>query len=438
MLPETILIRNVALIGGALLGMIVCYKLRRQFQRVSVVPLLLILGLFIWVSAHLIFFSNDFNAQYDEYRSIWKRVALSAIFAVGLGLALGQASHRMSERYWRLIFIGLMMPSLIYLVKFALTSYGMAGFEVPAFLKLYRTSSPYYIPKTAYVSFCLPVFAMALGGLEFNIRHWKGVKPSTLIYIVSLVIILFLFASEMIKNGILYGLILLGIFFIRIVLSLSTLKKKLIIGFVLIMLLLSIFSMTKIQNEYALQSFRSDLKVSLDIEGVQHWKYNGKIGYPQNDIGRQVSSTNYERIAWGAAGIKLLKEYPMGYGLVEQSFGRLAKIRWPDSTLSQSHSGWLDLALGIGMPGVLMLLISLLAAMALLYFPSRGQENSFWCCTVRWPLLAILLMWCTTELSQKVFLDCMVFWVCFAGGIVVAIFFNSKRRGLTSDVVNVP
>ena len=196
--------------------------------------------------------------------------------------------------------------------------------------------------------------------------------------------------------------------------------------------------MTKIQNEYALQSFRSDLKVSLDIEGVQHWKYNGKIGYPQNDIGRQVSSTNYERIAWGAAGIKLLKEYPMGYGLVEQSFGRLAKIRWPDSTLSQSHSGWLDLALGIGMPGVLMLLISLLAAMALLYFPSRGQENSFWCCTVRWPLLAILLMWCTTELSQKVFLDCMVFWVCFAGGIVVAIFFNSKRRGLTSDVVNVP
>jgi hypothetical protein len=69
-------------------------------------------------------------------------------------------------------------------------------------------------------------------------------------------------------------------------------------------------------------------------------------------MGEMVSVGNHELIAWGVAGGEFLLNNPLDYGLIELSFGHLAKERWPESKLHQSHSGWLDFTIGLGLPGI--------------------------------------------------------------------------------------
>lgn len=136
-----------------------------------------------------------------------------------------------------------------------------------------------------------------------------------------------------------------------------------------------------------------------------------------------VSVTNYERMAWAKEGIKLAIQNPLGYGLIERSFGHLAKLNWPDSKLHQSHSGWIDLTLGLGIPGILLILSSLLLLLHHI-FKSAGQQGGgtiatqsiypamAWCA-----IFSLLIIWCTTEISQKVYFDDLIFWLALASGL---------------------
>ena len=66
-----------------------------------------------------------------------------------------------------------------------------------------------------------------------------------------------------------------------------------------------------------------------------------------------VSITTFERVTWFRAGLDLGAIAPFGYGLVEDSIRRMAKLKWPEASpnLSHSHSGWLDVVLAVGIPG---------------------------------------------------------------------------------------
>lgn len=123
-LPETILIRHICLIVGTLLSLWIIYRNRDLLFQKCAIPIWLIATLFAWVTFHLFFLSTDFAAQYEEYTSIWKRAALGAIFALGFGIALSSLSRKkdVTERYlWALMYLGLLAPTLVYIIKFALT-----------------------------------------------------------------------------------------------------------------------------------------------------------------------------------------------------------------------------------------------------------------------------------------------------------------------------
>jgi hypothetical protein len=167
-----------------------------------------------------------------------------------------------------------------------------------------------------------------------------------------------------------------------------------------------------VKNNPSWGTMLADAKVAYRINEVPNWKYSGLKGYPRNELGQVVSVTNYDRIAWGITGTYLLLKNPLGYGLIERSYGHLAAKEYPDSRLHQSHSGWLDLALGIGLPGLLLIYSSLAISLRrALKYPN------FWKPFIFWTTISIMLMWCTTELSQKVYFDSLIFWVCLFSGL---------------------
>lgn len=419
-LPEIASWRNTSLIAGAVLGLYVSYQYRFLLLSKQALPIWLIGILFVWASFHLLFLSQNPAVQLIEFKGIWKRAFLAVIFALGLGLSIANNTERIRKWAWPLIYFGLLMPTLIYLLKWILTFYGQSIFgleSIPAFLRVYPNSQPFYVPKTDYVVFCLPTLAVALGQM-LTVLQDRCIKwGQLLIYTASVAAVSFVFYGQNIKNGFVYEALLFTLFLLMLV---RVSKKKwtpIKVGIIAMILVGVIFVGQKhIQQNDSWATFAADAKIAVQLDRYQEWKFNGEKGYPINELGKTVSGTNYERIAWGLVGINLFQDNLLGYGLIENSFGPLVNKKWPESSirLTHAHGGWLDLALGLGLPGITLVLTALTLALVRTRNLTTPWEN-----LGRWVLLSTLLLWCTTEVSNNGNFDPLLFWITMTASLAL-------------------
>ncbi|MBT8541002.1 hypothetical protein G6722_06620 [Polynucleobacter paneuropaeus] len=440
MLPKTIFLRNTCLGIGAALSLFVIYRYRKYFLNKFALPAYLLIGLFLWLIFHLLFLSNDYPAQYKELTSVWKNCVIAIIFGLGFGISLSSLlNHSFANRnppkvnskisliVWIVVWLGLIAPELIFIIKWILTNKGSAwGITAPDSWKLWPGSAPYYVAKIDYVCFCLPVLAIALGQIKVQIDQERILSWANGFYICVVGSVLFVFAKWQVFNGFIYALlitaILAGVLVWRYFKKASSGKQFIAIIFICALAASLVY---QIKTDSHFETFVADAKVALDGEKYPQWKYDGTQGYPNNELGRQVYPSNYERVSWFVHGVELIPRYPQGYGLLHRSFGRLVKMDYPDSKMHQSHSGWLDLTLGIGIVGVALILGAMLLAMrncsrlqihALMPEKDALNRNAYlnvaW-----WALLGLGLIWCTTEISQKVNMEALLFWVALATGM---------------------
>ena len=421
-LPEIAAWRNTSLVIGAALGLYVSYQYRFLLLNKEALPIWLIVMLFIWASFHLLFLSQNPVVQLIEFKGIWKRALLAVIFALGLGLSIANNAERIKKWSWPLIYLGLLMPTLIYLLKWTLTHYGQSifGFEsVPAFLKVYPGSQLFYVPKTDYVVFCLPTLAVALGQILTLLQEKRIKWVQLCIYGASIAAVSFVFYGQNVKNGFVYEGLLFILFLLMAVVATKKNWAPIKAGVIALTLIGAGFVGYKhIQQNDSWASFAADSRIAVQLDRYQEWKFVGEKGYPLNELGKTVSGTNYERIAWGLVGMSLFRENLLGYGLIENSFGPLVNKKWPESSvrLTHAHSGWLDLALGLGLPGIALVLIALILALQL-----TGDLTTPWKNLGRWVLLSTLLLWCTTEVSNNGNFDPLLFWVVLTASLALRV-----------------
>jgi len=413
-LPETILIRNLCLVLGGLIGIYQIYTYRTFLTYKKAIPIYLLFTLFIWSTVHLLFLSNNFALQLNEYQSIWKRSLIGAIFALGFGLGIANASSKVRQWAWIIFYLGLLLPTLIYILKFGLIHYEkLSGVSI----------GPYwhrYIAKTAYMGFCIPALVVALGQIYSQTTQGKWLNFGNFIYLCTIPTVLFVFYAENIKNGVLYSFLFILIF-IGLVTHRYFKAAPVKIGVLLALVIFgsALFIKQHIEQNHSWQNLFADAKVAVQTERIEAWRVCGSE-LPKNDLGEAVSDTNYSRIAWGINALKLIPQYPLGYGLIEQSFGQIGLQVWRGSCLSQSHSGWLDLTLGIGMPGMLLLLGALFMSLKGLLGlkPVLIDYLAEWRVMSISTLICFALIWCTTEISQKVFFDELIFFIALACGLL--------------------
>jgi hypothetical protein len=430
---ELLYFRRVLLISGAVLALYPIYQYRSYLFQKRAIPLWLMVGLFAWALFHLLFLSHDYAAQLLELRRIWKYAGLGAVFAFGLGLSLANANAKQRASYWPVIYLGLCLPMLIYLIKYALTMHAPLDISVPAFLKInFDNNSAYYVPKTDYVAFCLPVLALSLGQifslLTSHLKLYSRQYLSMCLYLFAIGATLFLFYVQNTKNGIVYAILCIALFLALVLFKVSSVKlwHK---AFFVIVVVLTIVTMLipHLQKNESWRSLIADTRVGFQLEQYPQWKYGDGQIFPTNEYGKTVSITNYMRAAWFKAGLQLAAKDPLGYGLVEDSFKRMAKTKWPEvsPSLSHSHSGWLDLMLGVGIPGVFCIFCALL-----INIKQRHGAAQPWGSMVFWTLIANLMLWATTEVAATVTFAVLIFWVSWACGLTL-VDQSSKRDAET-------
>lgn len=88
-----------------------------------------------------------------------------------------------------------------------------------------------------------------------------------------------------------------------------------------------------------------------DTEG-QGWLRTGP--YPLLANGNTVDPSAYERIAWIRGGLDLIADKPLGYGYDRRAFNQALTLSGYPNQVGHSHSGFIDLGVGLGVPGILL------------------------------------------------------------------------------------
>lgn len=411
--PGTIAARNCIIIIGSIISIYLLWLARQLMSfRQSWAPISMVVLFFIWISARLFLSPGNFDLQWIEYTSVWKRSFLGVIFGVGLGVAVLTYPKK---NLWPIFYFGLLAPTLIYFIR-VLINFSPTNLGTFSIWALAQHGTSFYIPKTSYVFYCLPVLAVAFGQiLQHSFYVQKRIHSEFyFLHLFTVIAVSMVFYLENIKNGVFYEAIL-GVLTCLIAFKGGrqrfTLWNSLLV--MTLVTMISFFVVLNINKNESWRNFIADAKFASQVEKNSMWVDNSPL--PLNELGRPISGTNYDRISWGIIGLRLIAQYPMGYGVLNGSFGHLARKNWPKATVTQSHSGWLDLAMGLGIPGVFFIAGGLISGL-IAVCRNRAVFNP-WKSTTCWIVLSICILFFTTEVSQNIYLESVFLIIGFTIGL---------------------
>ena len=409
-ISNTIALRNILLTLTVFLVVIYFYILIKVenkanwnyyhilFKENILVPLIFF-SLYVWIILHLLLFSRYQSLQIHEFSSTWIRVLLSAISGFGIGLIIKDKNH-----YFPFLFTGVFVTLCINSLQELLLIYGFIN----------SRSSFTYTGKINSV-LMWTIYSSAIAGWLLNkSKEMSNFLLST--YIASLFFCLYTFVFILnTKNGffvfsMISAMILVYLCIKRyefFVLEKLNYKIKKIIILILILLVFILFLKRHLINSNEWLNFFGDLEIGFDISKYHHWINPSAWGYPVDDSGRHVAASTYERVAWARAGFEMLLENPLGVGILKNPFSILLLNMHPNASIfiSSTHSGFLELSLAFGIPGIFFILSIFLVN----FYESYRNRHHFFGGICLLMLFALFLIYAIGELSNNHAIEILFF-----------------------------
>lgn len=98
--------------------------------------------------------------------------------------------------------------------------------------------------------------------------------------------------------------------------------------------------------------FIGSVEAGWNYQRTQAWLNMAPL--PKLPDGRTVDDSAYKRVAWIHSGLMLIANDPLGYGYGRGAFGRALGGLGYHNNVAHSHSGLIDLGVGLGVPGILL------------------------------------------------------------------------------------
>ena len=153
----------------------------------------------------------------------------------------------------------------------------------------------------------------------------------------------------------------------------------------------------------------------------QHWNKVEGEEFPKNSKGLPVAGNTYERITWATQGIMLISQYPLGYGSINSSFvGMLNHAKVDQKLESQTHSAWIDFGLALGVPGLIILVLTFTS----IIFKGCTRGGQFELIGV-WLILGFMPFGLIAEINYKHNFEILLFFIAFAAASTIGI--RSKK-----------
>lgn len=385
-IPHTMAIRNIA---AGLLLILVIVRNRDWLTFLKESKALILFGAYLLF--YLLFISTDFLETAKNIKSEWLKFILYSL--VGGTIGMWFANHSRNKLFFFLGF-SFSVPLLIHLVLFGLKAiesqsipWGYAG------LSLSHGDLGYSaLQGIIFLSVYL-----------FFLSTTKLGKASSLLLIILMVISVVLARS---RGGLIFSIISFMIASLSFILTSGRLTNgKKISSIVLLMIFLAISSRLA-TSTFSDRWQNLDLKISIGLMGnALDVNCNGADGI-RNELSekgvlitKEIEDTLSEiqvgtaaRVTTARAGIALLQINPFGFNGSRDGYQiGINKICKPVSEMGNTHNGWIDTALAIGVIGAFILLIiyiaNIVAALKVLRSPIN-QDKAVACA-----LFATSLVW---------------------------------------------
>ena len=108
----------------------------------------------------------------------------------------------------------------------------------------------------------------------------------------------------------------------------------------------------------------------------RYWLTPDPALQPTTPSGAILEDSAYMRAAWAHRAVTAIAGQPLGLGFGRDAFGRAIEQAYGHHGMVSSHSGWLDFALGSGLPGLGLLLLTAGLAIRGGWRQFRQQEDA--------------------------------------------------------------
>jgi len=352
----------------------------------------------------------DLKLQWYDLSGTWLRVTLGILIAYSLGKILFK-----NPRWAKWIFFPYLLLAIISAILYAETSIQLHKLVVLNFTGLFKTkiSGAYFMVFTCLISYGLILT------LNSNIHNKQTSRGKFLTFCVIICICLSFAICLFIQS--LIGVSVCTL--MGLVCVLCILFKNKNAKFLALILLTSLFTLFVLFIQYdakyegKLANLKNDVLISLDINKNKNWTKtieSSNLPIPKDQNGRVINGTTYSRVSWIMVGTQLLIEHPFGTGFSWSAFKYYILLAFPDSQVEKTHSGWLDFALGVGIPGLLLtwtaIVLTLKKAIQELKGPTHNLSN--W--IVIFILIGMSLLWVVGEVCEREFIEHFFFMIALS------------------------
>lgn len=350
------------------------------------VPFGLYLLLSVWIVFVAIVISEETAWSLNEIRSQWLKATIALIVGGLLGATI-QDDDNAIRLALTIIGVALLLH-VLYIAHQALGIWPQQKIMAARAIGLTAGSD-----KSNYLTNMLLYFLLAeiITRLVF---HRRFLPVGSILLMAFTMITLFTVYAEAVRNGFIELIVVLGLA-ITLVMRKSDRVHRLVVAgtafaLLAIVLVLGYLSMHKDERW---QTFIETVPIALDTGKEKAW-INEALPQPRLADGKMVDWSNYMRLARIKAGAELILEYPWGVGFGRNAFGHAVMDKYGESS-SHSHSGLIDLAIGTGIPGML-LWVGFLAGLVTLAWQSFQRTRDY---------CALTLLFLVTGYSTRMLLD---------------------------------
>ena len=316
-------------------------------------PFVILALLTVWIFFEAFFISKETAWSLREITGQWL-IALVVFVTAALAAALVEEGTFFKGRNIIILLFSILLAHIIYVDFYAIYMFARTS-VLPTWVAGLTGGKD----KSSYLSHFL--LMMLCVEIYFRTRQKKGYLPlNNGMLCLALSLTLFSIYLEGVRNGTVAAVLLLFAFILLYFFKSdrSLRRLALISSFIALLLVFGYISSisSKSQQRHRWTTFLETLPLALDTRNNKAWLNPNKYPYPKLKSGETVHGSNYERIAWIKEGVVLVMENPLGVGFGRNAFGHAVKRKYPaeDVIAAHSHSGIVDLAVGAGVPGLLL------------------------------------------------------------------------------------
>lgn len=393
-IPHTITLRYVLLL--VTLGIFLYLASKRQASAVLrrlVLPLGLLGALLVWIFVSAVFIGDLPIARLSEPGDQWLMAVLALTAGLAAGIAL-EGNVSAERRALQVVFVVLLAHVLI--ADFQVlrsTSFGNI-FTVRA---QGLTAGP---DQASYLTNMLVAFLVSELLVRFSGKP-SGLAINTILFSTAWTIgVVGLYAAGT-RNSIPALTVMCGAAILLYFLHVRNPRRLIYVARATVLLVMLVASLAYTSMEMKRGTDWGHVwdtaAIAWDTETYKGWLNREKYGLPTLPNGRSAEESTYLRVAWLKEGAHLVGDYPLGIGFSRNAFGHGLTMKYGEGT-GHSHSGVIDLAIGTGLPG-LLLWLAFLACLARSGWRQFNGPHAF---------AALALLMVVLDYSTRMFLDSIV------------------------------